>query len=346
MADEALGRAERAAKEDVTVGVFRPEDAQGIADLFRAVYGESYPVQLFYHPEELTRANLEERYYSFTARTKSGKVVGAVNLFRSAPFKSVYELGSGLVLKEFRGRGLNARIFNFVIDGFLPTCGAVEELFGEPVCNHTTTQKQVVAFHLVETALEAALMPAEAYRVERSAPGRVAAVLAFRSYKPKPQVVFVPPCYEEEFRFLYDAIDDRRDVAKGNTAPPRPEVTNAAMEIFDFARVARIAVHEVGKDFASRIDRLLAACVEKGVLVVQVWLGLNVPEIAYPVDELRSRGFFLGGALPRWFDHDGMLMQKLYCAPCFEDIRLYTDRSKAVLELVKRDYRRIGPVGK
>lgn len=52
---------------------------------------------------------------------------------------------------------------------------------------------------------------------------------------------------------------------------------------------------------------------------------------------LRERGFFLGGLLPQWFDDDGILMQKVFFMPEFELIRIYSDRSRRMLELVKAD---------
>lgn len=329
------------ASEDLILDAFRPTDAQGIADLFRAVYGEGYPIRLYYEPEALTKANHEGSCYSLVARTPMGKIVAAEHVFRSAPFGSVYEAGSGLTLKEYRKRGITKRLLGYVTNEFAPSMPNVEEMFGEPVCNHTHTQRLVSALGFTETAMEVALMPAEVYSAEKSASGRVAALLAFRSYQPKPQIVFVPPRYQAEFRFIYEALDDARDVIIGTEALPKPEVTDASMEIFDFARVARIAVHETGKDIGPCIDRLLKTCEEKGVLVVQAWLGLNAPEIASPVEELRRRGFFFGGALPRWFDHDGMLMQRLSCPPNFEGIELMSDRSKTILELVKADRERV-----
>jgi len=36
--------------EPFEVGLFRPEDAQGIVSLFRAVYGESYPKKVLCDP--------------------------------------------------------------------------------------------------------------------------------------------------------------------------------------------------------------------------------------------------------------------------------------------------------
>ena len=44
-------------REEFYIDTFRPEDAQGIVRLFRAVYGEHYPIQLFYDPQTIIAVN-------------------------------------------------------------------------------------------------------------------------------------------------------------------------------------------------------------------------------------------------------------------------------------------------
>jgi hypothetical protein len=46
-------------------------------------------------------------------------------------------------------------------------------------------------------------------------------------------------------------------------------------------------------------------------MVIQVWLKFSSPWNGKVVDILRRKGYFLGGSLPRWFDEDGLLMQKV-----------------------------------
>ena len=159
-------------REPFHVGSFRPEDAEGIVSLFRAVYGEGYPVRLFYDPESIIAANAEGRCYSIVARTNSGKVIGVTHLVCSAPFRSLYEWSAGLVLKEYRNLGVNNRLADFLHNTLIPGKPCIEELVGEPVCNHTHLQKILMPLRYVETAIEVALMPADAYtREKRGGPG-------------------------------------------------------------------------------------------------------------------------------------------------------------------------------
>ena len=160
---------------------FRPQDAAGLVNLFRAVYGEDYPIKLFYDEKALTDANVTGSCYSLVARTVRGDVIGAEHVFRSAPFSGVYEAGSGLVLKEYRNKGITTQLLRFVLNEWAPRRETIEEIFGEPVCNHTHMQKAGLQFGCLETALEVALMPAEAYDRERSSAGERAAESSAKS---------------------------------------------------------------------------------------------------------------------------------------------------------------------
>jgi hypothetical protein len=76
------------------------------------------------------------------------------------------------------------------------------------------------------------------------------------------------------------------------------------------------------------------------VTVIQIWLNLSWPWINSAVSRLQSVNYFLGGLLPRWFDSDGMLMQKTSARPNWEGIQLYFDRAKRLLEWVRLDWER------
>jgi hypothetical protein len=326
--------------EAFEIDSFRPEDAEGIATLFKAVYGEGYPVRIFYDPEALTEANAAGTYYSIVARNADDKVVGALHLFRSAPYEALYELGSGLVLQEYRRLGLNKRLFEFVFEQWIPRQEGIEEAWGEPVCNHVTNQKSVVDFHFIETAFEVALMPAEAYDKEKSASGRVAAFSAFRCYRPKPHDVYLPAIYEKELAFLYSALDDQRTIRISDQILPSSVGSRADMTVFDFAGVCRIAVRSIGSDFDTCMGKIETQAFDQKVVVLQAWLKLGCPHVGAAVDVLRDRGYFLGGLLPRWFGEDGLLMQKIMIDPDFEAVQLYSDRAKQIFAMVQTDWLR------
>jgi hypothetical protein len=320
------------------IDLFRPEDAEGISQLFRTVYGEDYPIHQFLKPERLIEENATGQTISSVARTPKGDIIGHNALFFSAPYSGIRESGGGLVHPTYRG---GAGIFTQLVahgEKITPAKFNIESIYGESVCNHIYTQKAVSGLGWITQAIEVDLMPAETYDKEKSASGRVASLLDFKTLKPKPHTIYLPAVYEESIRFIYCGLDDDRNFSLSQDELSSHIKTEIKTQIFDFAQVARLAVHEVGADFESAFDEQEKMICEKGTAVVQTWLKLSWPWIGRVVDVLRKRRYFLGGILPRWFDVDGLLMQKIIGKPNWEGIQLYSDRAKKILEIVRRDW--------
>ena len=322
------------------VDFFRPEDAEGVTRLFLSVYGEAYPIKTFIQPEVLIRENEAGRTISSVARTPRGDIVGHTALFCSAPYGGIRESGAGLVHASYRAGGISRKVLEHCYEVAAVKSG-VETAFGEAVCNHVFQQKIVYGLRFEYHALEVDLMPASAYETEKSAAGRVATITAFRTYRPKPHRVFIPPGYEEAMEYLYSGLDDRREILKGLRQPPADSRTRMDVSYFEFAQVARLAVWESGADFASALEREERKVLEKGAVVVQAFVNLGLPWVGDAVEVSRRRGYFLGGLLPRWFDQDAILMQKILKRPDWEGIQLLADRAKKIREIVEEDWRRV-----
>lgn len=324
---------------EYTVEFFKPEHAQGIGDLFRAVYGEEYPIRVFYSPDELTAANRSGDYISVVACDSDGRVIGVQHIYRSAPNRDLYEWGVGLTIKEYRGHGIFGRLGSFLVEKAVPRFG-IPAAFGESVCNHLHTQRMVARNGFFDTAVEIALMPAQTYAKEQSAQGRVATLLQFRTFTKAPHRVYVPQSYHEQLRFAYAELDDEREFAPSDASLTRGRTCRADQKIFDFAKVSRVAFHELGRDFAERVREFEDHARAGGVIVFQTWLPLADPSVGEAVEICRSEGYVYGGPLIRWFGGDGLLMQKPECDPDFERINVHSDRACALLELVREDWER------
>jgi N-acetylglutamate synthase-like GNAT family acetyltransferase len=319
------------------VDLFRPEDAPGVAQLFHKVYGEGYPVKTFTNPEQLIAENAAHRTTSIVARTPEGDIIGHIALYPSAPFQGLFESGAGLVDPDCRGGELGLKLSEYSLK-IVATQFGIEAVFGEPVCNHVIMQKIAARLKVEPCALEVDLMPAEAYTNEVSALGRVATLLIFSILAPKPQIIHVPAAYEEMVRFVYGGIRHESLFVPSSEALPGDKETHVTSQIFEFARVARFAVHEAGADFTSVFEQHEQAAFQKGTIIHQVWLKLSWPWVGCVVDLLHSLGYFLGGVLPRWFDVDGLLMQKVFGPPHWDGIQIFTDRAAHILKMVKADW--------
>jgi hypothetical protein len=327
------------------VDLFRPEDAEGVVRLFLAVYGEKYPIRTYVEPARLKEENARGVTISSVARTETGDIVGHNALFRSAPHDGIYESGAGLVDAGYRGgKGIFTRMVAHGQEVAAHKFG-IEAIYGESVCSHVFSQKMCHGLGWITHAVQVDLMPTSAYEKEKSAEGRVSVLLDVKTLTSRPHPVHIPDAYRKPLTFIYEGLDDERRFIPSEKGLSPNTKTRMEIEIFDFARVARVAVHEAGWDFASAVDKLEQDLQKKDVQVVQVWLNLAWPWIGTAVDILRERRFFLGGLLPRWFQTDGLLMQKTARQPHWEGIHLHFQRAQRLLEMVEADWKKVGEPG-
>ena len=323
-----------------SVDLFRPEYAERVTRLFRSVYGADYPIRAYIEPEILIRENAAHHIISSVARTEEGDIVGHTALFQSAPYKNIYESGAGLVHRNYRGgHGIFNRMIAHGVE--IGEKLGVELVYGEPVCNHVFSQRVCWTLEMLPRAIEINLMPAATYSKEKSARGRVSTMLNFRPLRPKPHTLYLPPVYRQQLEFFYEGFTDQRTFASSDCPLDETVATRLEPQVFDFAQVARIAADVVGADFAARLDNLEKDLTDHGVRVFQVWLNLGRPEVGAAVEVLRKQGFFFGGPLPRWFDSDGLLMQKVLDLPGWDEMQIHYQRDRELVEVVKADWNRL-----
>lgn len=323
----------------VSIDFMQPDEAEAVVACFHEVYGPNYPIDTFNDPEKLRKANASRDTVSIVARTDRGEVVGHTAMFRSTPHPGVYEAGAGLVVPAYRStEHILTRMVRFghqqgrqlKIDG----------LFGEMVCNHIISQKMGAGQGWIPCALEVDLMPATAYSQEKSAEGRVSTLIGFTTVCQRRHQIFLPPDYETELRDLYEHLDDARTLKIAYKDWPEGLETRIDLQVFEFAQVARLAVPTLGDDFEACLDQSLQAAGSPKTAVWQVWLNLGQPWVHRAVAILRRKGFFFGGLLPRWFDDDGLLMQKVQTPPCWDEIQLASKRARQLANWVRKDWQK------
>lgn len=327
--------------QEFVVDRFCPADALGVTHLFRAVYGDDYPMRQYYDPEWLAAANIRNEVVSVVARTPKGDIVSHMAGHRSSPLNpDLYEIGIGLTLADYRGAHASGRIMRSVIEilSGLPLAG----FFGEAVCNHTVTQKFCSEANAVETGFEIDLMPAETYSAEKNPGGRVSCLFGFLPFRKAPQTLHVPACLLDNVRFMLDPVPGERSILSAS-ARPMQEKSVIETKIFDFAAVSRCQMSACGRDFAAVLAGMERLADEKQCTTRQVFLNLADPAIGSAADWLREHGYSLGAVTPRWFpgDQDGLLLQKLMHPPGFAQIKLYSDRARELLLRVEADWRAV-----
>ncbi|SMD05326.1 hypothetical protein [Sporomusa malonica] len=336
--------AEESRAKSWEIDFFSPADALGVVELYRAIYGENYPRREVYDPEELIRQSEAGETYRMVARTDAGEVVGHVALYRSSPpNKELYEHGQMMVRHDFRQTMMAMKLISESMKKIPPRYG-LEQVWGETVCNHLFMQQSAVRQKFHETALEMDLMPAESYSQANSQStngGRVSTLVVFRTFKARPQTIYLPSVYEEMLQEIYADTDCGHTFATSDEILPAEVATVGELQMFTDAGVARITFDETGGDFAAYLDDVEGQTVAAGIVVTQVFIRLTRPWTGTVVDILRQRGYFFGGALPRWFDDDGFFMQKIVGSPNFDGANLYSKRAKKIKEFIEIDWQAV-----
>jgi len=319
--------------QDFTVRPFQPGDELGIARLYHAVYGEEYPFEQYYIPERILRLNLDHDLCSVVSRATDGSIVGHWALFRSSPpYPRLMEVGQGLVLSNYRKSGM-ASLMNDCTHRVVAPRAPADGIFGEAVTNHTVTQVFDVAASMTDYAVELGLLPPGSGR--EGARGRVSCVIQFVTLQDREHTVHVPRCYEKEIEFLVSDADFKRCYRTSRKPLPADRQTRHQVTAFPQARTTRFTFFELGGDFPAAIGRLEEQARRDGFVTLQSFLNLGEEAVGAAVDVLRERGWLLGGYLPRWFDTDGLLLQKIEEPPDFDSIKLYSRKAKDILEMVR-----------
>ncbi|HWR29025.1 MAG TPA: AMP-binding protein [Negativicutes bacterium] len=323
------------------IDLFRESDAAGIVKLYRAVYGDNYPVKTVYDSQALIRQEAEGDAWRMVARTSDGAVIGHVAFYRSSsPNHGLYEHGQLMVRHDYRQTDVAFQLMEQSLSE-IPRRRKLASIWGEAVCNHLFTQQIVRDNQFVEMALEVDLMPADSYAKALGEStvheGRVSTLVVFRAFQQRSQTLYFPAIYEQILRFLY-ASSDWGHIFEISIAPlPVHIETQATLRVFDEAGVARLTFNRIGSDFETRLAVLESEASSAGTVIRQVFLRLTEPWVGVAVEILRRRGYFIGGALPRWFDDDGLLMQKILHPPDFEHVFLLTKRARKLRDMIRQD---------
>jgi RimJ/RimL family protein N-acetyltransferase len=310
---------------------FDPEDAQGIAALFYAVYGEKFPVDSVYDPEQIIEVNASHQVNHIVGRTESGEVVGLHALFRDPPGKHIMEVGSWMVLPAYRKTSLAMRLAQRTL-GEPPAHLELHVIYTQNVCDHLVSQKAAVKFKFISCALELEAMPPRPEDAQGGAGHRISLLDEFMMRRDVPHAVRLPAAYADTLHKIYTSRGLNREfVADG---PPQNQ-SRCSVQSMDAASLVKMTIDEVGRDLATHLGRLQRDYQDRHVL--QLLIPLWQPGVSLAVEAARDAGFFLGGLLPQWADRDMLLMQKLRTAPDYSRVRLHTQEAKDLLDMIAAD---------
>mgnify|MGYP001768539789 CR=1 FL=1 len=316
--------------QDVTIDFFRPEDAQGVALAYYETYGDTFPLEHVYNPEEITRRNATDDHHTVVARTPRGEIVGLFGMFRHAPNPGVYEAGQLMVLKSYRNRHISTQFSEMALDT-LPRKLRIPVIFLEAVSNHVVSQRIAQDRGLVFTGLEVECLPAKANGASRN----ISLFPMFKAFENAACETHLPEAYHALCTALY------ADLGLPRTFAPSAALAGATLATpfcLPESGLLRLTVTRAGSDFDEAVRAAEAIIDPRGV--VQIFVNLGDAAAPQAVNVLRRRGYFLGGLLPYWFGSDGLIMQKIGQEPDWDTIQCADRNATAMRDMVRKDYER------
>lgn len=325
------------AGQKFSVEDFCPEDALGIARLYFAVYGEMFPVDYVYDPEEMVRLNAQHEIHQVVGRAENGDVVGLYALFHNPPGRKIMEAGSWIVHPDYRNTTLSMRLARR-IHLHPPEYLGLNIISGQSVCDHLITQKMGAHFNALSCAIEIESMPPRPEAHEGWSGGRISLLNQFSVLQDQPHTVFLPAQYADVLLDIYRTRELQREYAED--CPPLAAETVCTVQHMDGANLVKMTVDEVGLNVA---ERLLDVFGEKPAHYVdQLVVPMNRSGSSLAVEAARTLGFFFGGLLPLWYDSDGLLLQRVAGEPVWAGIQLHTPHAKELLGLIRKDWEVVG----
>lgn len=320
--------------QDVSIELFRPEDALGVALAYYATYGDTFPLEHVYDPDEIARRNATDDQYTVVARTPRGEVVGLFGLFRHAPNPGVYEAGQLMVLTSYRNRHLSTEFSTVALDS-LPRQLGIPVVFLEAVSNNTVSQLIALPWGLVFTGLEVECMPSGVQAKDGDASRNTSLFLMFQAFGKTSCDVCLPEPYRAFCEARYAELALPRVFS---TAAALTGETLASQFFLQETGLLRLTVTRSGRDFGEVVSAAEAKAGPRGVL--QIYLNLGDAAAPQAVAVLRHRGYFLAGLLPYWFGADGLLMQKVGQEPDWDAIQGVDRKAVAIRDMVREDFER------
>jgi len=293
---------------ELVIRRFVEADAEGVAALFREVYGDTYALQWLYDPSEIVRLNAEGIMISFLA-SAANRIAGHVSM-SFTPSMGIPERGHSIVSPAFQGMGVFGKILSFMHS--TARSMGIKGLYNEAVANHPYSQKASYSAGARECGLQLNFAPGGIdFGIVKHSDSRVTITTYYANLEDSAEsVVFVPPNHWEITGKIYSNLGiDLRPKAASEQPSADETLLNPAIA---FSGTLIITVHRCGRDFPEALGRTIDGFKEKGCSVCVVDLPMGDSGFLEAVKAAEDLGFIFSGVIPRYYRNDDCLrMQKL-----------------------------------
>jgi len=305
---------------------FQPAQVEGVLAAFRSVYGDDYADPRVYQPDYWIAQNQSQQLFTYVAQATDRTVSGLVSFYRVAPFEGLYEFGRLAVVPEHRQSGLGQRLLAYALEAFSkePIASGV---CAEMSCHWKVSQNMVHQLNFQDVALAVGLFPAPEHRVS--------AVMSYFDMRDRAHKVHIPPRWKELLIFCYDELGLQRE--RIHLGTPLSGSSQLQTSYLEGPRVARLDFLATGQDFATQLSEAERA--HDQAQVFQLRLNLEDPRTIAAADIAYQSGYRCCGLLPRWFDGDGLLLQRNLAPAPFEHDHISSRRAQEMARRIEHQWK-------
>ena len=310
-------------------------------ELVRKVYGDNYPSQYLYRPEQLWEKIRKRQVYPYIAVDDEQKAVGLISFLKLGSNPYLFEIGQLMVDPAHRGTNVVNQLIEYLYNTAIQNLD-FDAVLSEAVTNHKLSQRSCVNSGFCDTALKVNLMSEEAFTLEEEKRriGRMSCVVSCIEQADEGFTVYLPEEYAEQIKFCFEGLKPRRyeSVTASSELSGITEYRLDDSEA-ETSRMINVTIFNIGTDLDSVLEKVEEYAVSKGIKTMMINIPLNTGNNSAAVKLLKSRGFFFGGIMPFWFpESDALLMQKLYnSAVNWDGIKLFSRKIKKIAEFIKQD---------
>jgi len=306
--------------------------------VFRAIYGDGFPVQYVYDGNQVLAEIASGHLSAAIALDQNNRAVGYIAIYKNAPNPKLWEGGNLLVVPGCGFDDLGWHLLKYhLLPQNMPASGS-DGSFTESVCHHYFTQLGCSKLGFSDYALMLDQMSADSFKEHKPATSRVACLMQFFEQSDPPALCYLPERY---FDFLQGLMDNLRPrtLLPGSASLPTGGDTSYSDSWFSDVGMWRISINTIGSDWHTCLDSLMQQAAQRKVVSLQVVISAALPCCSTAVELMRQQGFFLGGLFPRWFGSDGIMMQQvLGKQPDWEGIKLYSKTARELFGFIYQDY--------
>jgi len=320
-----------------TIRRFRPDDAAGVTQLVKDIYGDTYYPPDLYTPDQIVHLNEAEKLVSVVALDPASRVIGHY-AFERPNLEAVAEASDAIVAVEFRHHHL--------FEEMRPPLRAeakrlgLKGLVGYPVTNHLFSQKAEEHFGSHPCGVALGLWPRSFHNMPEPMPQRMSFVIYFDYVSPATHVVHVAAPHRQMLSRIYQQYGIAHELCAD---APEVETGDIVLEHEPEVQTGTIRVCRAGADTAAAIrEAREKLCDECGVKAITLELPLVQPETAEVCRAVEEDGFFFSGLGPACaVDGDALLLQYLVEDLDLSLIQIENPFAKNLLAYVGRERERV-----